>query len=360
MSSGNDFQLIIILRPSLSDDTVNRHVGDRAFTRIESLLLDTGITFQIWCPSTLSEARDMARSASVIARVVVAAGGDGTINAVAGGLTGTECCLGILPVGSGNDIARGLHIPLKLQDAVNLLANGYRMLHPGLRDSESGQAASGNISIRKLDAGIVTGMDVVAPAQEARGACPIFINTLGFGFDGKVAWNASRIRIFRGKWKYLSGVLKSLFTYRACEMEITADHKNWRGRYLMATVANGPYEGGGIRIAPNADSGDGFFDLVLIRDTGVFARIPLLLRVLLFGAEEGPKITSILCRSVSISSALPVTIHADGEVLSRQATAITAVIHPAELTVICGTGGNSGWNTGGNTGRNSGGGAAIG
>jgi len=360
LSSNKRALVIVIFRPALASDAAPLPAENRLVARLETLLNRNGIPHEIWRPATLREARDMARKASDISPIVAAAGGDGTINAVSGGLAGTECHLGILPIGSGNDIARGLLVPRKLSAAVALLADGCRLLQSDtllqsdnllksdtLQNSDtlpkSGTESSGkkpHASIRIIDIGACTTSNHTESNHTDEGSgqrLPTkyhFINTLGFGFDGRVAWNASRMRFLRGKWKYLGGVLQSLFFYRATDMIITADGETYSGRFLMATVANGPFEGGGIPIAPRADPGDGLFDLVMIRDTGVFLRIPLLLRVLLFGASDSRSIRLKKCRTVHVTSSQPVMAHADGEVISRELAQFKATIQPEQLAVI--------------------------
>ncbi len=326
----------MIFRPSFAADAAPLPAENRLVARLEALLNRNGVPHEIWRPATLSEAGDMARKASTASPIVAAAGGDGTINAVSGGLLGTECRLGILPIGSGNDIARGLQIPRKLSAAVALLANGYRLLKSGTESPvKKSSRKNPTASILKIDAGVfATANETDAASDRSRQYDRHFINTLGFGFDGRVAWNASRMRFLRGKWKYLGGVLQSLLFYRATDMTITADGETYSGRYLMATVANGPFEGGGIHIAPRADPGDGLFDLVMIHDTGVLARIPLLLRVLFSGASDSPDIRLKQCRTVRVTSSRPVMAHADGEVISRRLTKFSATIRPVQIAVI--------------------------
>lgn len=339
----------MIFRPGAAADAPPLPTESRLSARLETLLNRNGIPHEIWRPATLPEAADMARKASTLSPVVAAAGGDGTINAVSGGLAGTDCCLGILPVGSGNDIARGLKVPRKLSAAVTLLANGCRLLQSGTLQQSGNVIQSGTVlksssescgkkpdaSIRKIDIGVCTASNQTD--KNSRQRRPLgyhFINTLGFGFDGRVAWNASRMKCLRGKWKYLAGVLQSLFFYRATDMTITADGETYSGRYLMVTVANGPFEGGGIPIAPRADPTDGVFDLVMIHDTGIFARIPLLLRVLLFGTSDSRSIRLKQCRTVHVTSGQPVMAHTDGEVISPGLTKFSASIQPPQLSVI--------------------------
>ncbi len=284
-----------------------------------SLLERYGIIADIHETTSLTEATLVARKASGSYRLVLAGGGDGTISAVAAGLSGTGCCMGMIPFGSGNDVARGLHISRGLHASIRHLSDRLSDL------SDTGTDPSDHV-VRYIDTGQLTSE---APHS-------FFLNTLGVGFDGKVADNATHTRLFRGKTKYLFGVLKSLFTYRATSMTVTTDQGNISGRFLMVTVANGSYEGGGIRIAPEADHSDGLFNVVMIRDTGLWARIPLLIRVLLWGARPDDKISTVTTRHVRIETEDAVFVHADGEIISRQLKFITAKVDPGSLKMITG------------------------
>ncbi len=351
--------LVVIFRPDSISGRDNITSSKHLTRKLGGFLTQVGLTHEILRPASLAEATEMAIQASRTCRIVAAAGGDGTINAVAKGLAGSECCLGVLPLGSGNDTARGLGIPQRLPDAVRLLKSAQKLLSSGdtikhthfaditAAPDDATRPESARIPrilpgsiIQKMDAGYVSYYDSsdrmsAGPASSLNQS--FFINTLGTGFDGKVAWNASKTRFPGGKLKYPVGVLKSLFTYKACVMTVTADAETIRDRFLMATVANGPFEGGGIPIAPSADHRDGFFQLVLIRDIGRMARIPLLIKVLLHGASEGSGIIIKKCSSISIDCDRPQMVHTDGEVISTTVVKLKADIHPGLLNIICGS-----------------------
>ncbi|MFO8028300.1 MAG: diacylglycerol kinase family protein [Cyclonatronaceae bacterium] len=332
MRTGDSPILPVIFRPALPV-AGRRHARERRLAdRLEKYMTKNGFRVRIGHPKTLSEAVEMAREAGRSSPLVVAAGGDGTINAVATGIMDTGCCLGILPLGSGNDLARGLHIPKNLSGAVRLLRSGYELLTGG---PETGKVRSGTI-LRNMDTGRIASMESPEPDPVLPSTPHRFLNTLGIGFDGEVAWNASQMRMNGGMMKYMRGVIRSLFTYQATGMTVTADGETISGRFLMATVANGPFEGSGIPVAPDADPTDGFFNLILIRDADTLSRLLLFIRVLFSGTSEGGLILIRKCRNVHISTSLPVMVHADGEMISARMNGLSAVIQPASLTVIGG------------------------
>lgn len=292
-------------------------------TDIRRLLAAEGLNADIRKTSSLSEVTAIAEKATGSYRLIVAGGGDGTIGAVAAGLTGSRCILGILPFGSGNDIAKGLRIPNNIHGAMRLLQNGIpRCMDVGLY--RTGDRLHGSPETNQN------------PRLRSNG---LYINSLGMGFDGKVSNTASTTLLFRGRMKYMYGVLRSLFTYRAFEMTVELDDEVISDRLLMVTVANGRFEGGGIPIAPQADVFDGKLDVVMIRDTGIFARVPLLLRVLMRGAVEEPRVMLRKSRTIRIQSSHSRFAHADGELIGSALTHITVSVKPRALHIITGLSG---------------------
>ncbi len=373
---------------------VNLRLKQRRLDQLKLLLNSVGLTIRIHEASSLIEATRIAHEASRSSRFVVACGGDGTVSAVAAGLADTGCCLGILPSGSGNDIARGLNIPRKLSDAARLLKDGAVNVLPKMPTQCPEQTAQkayepspqttdpeirSTVTILKMDLGLLRFYDSDKPPHSVNeqqkqishheplpheSQMPrdeqisgkgkfsdegpfshheqvhhdklkrrTFINTLGVGFDGLAAYNASRTKWIPGKLKYLYGVFKSLFSWRATSMQVELDHEIITERLLMTTVANGPFEGGGIPIAPPADPSDGLFDVVMIRDVHRLARIPLLLRVFFFGAVGGPKIIMRKSRTIHIHTTPPCFVHADGEMISLSLSHITASVKPGALAM---------------------------
>jgi YegS/Rv2252/BmrU family lipid kinase len=172
----------------------------------------------------------LAREAAAAgAQAVIAVGGDGSVRDIAKGLMGSEAVLGIVPKGSGNGLARSLGIPLRLENALRVIATGRT---------------------RSIDVGY---------ANEE-----LFLSNAGAGFDALIAraFAASRRRGLRA---YSWLVTKHLWQYRAPEWQISADGKEWTERAFMINVANGAQLGYNFKIAPLARPDDGYLDLTIVR-----------------------------------------------------------------------------------------------
>jgi diacylglycerol kinase (ATP) len=187
------------------------------------------------------EIRPLAmRAASQGAFAVVAVGGDGTVNQVAPALVGKRCCLGIIPAGTGNGLARALGIPLNAEAACRLLAAG---------------------KVKPLDFGA---MDL------GRG----YANMLGIGWDAWIAARANRLRWLNkisGFLRYLGAAILCLPRLGTQGLRLDLDGVKIEGRFLVVAVANSPQYGFGCTIAPDAVLDDGEFDVVCLPVIGPFA-----------------------------------------------------------------------------------------
>ena len=167
--------------------------------------------------------------------MVVAIGGDGTINEVARGLIGSSTILGIIPKGSGNGFARSLGIPLTIRRACEVLVRG---------------------NTRRIDVGYLAGKP--------------FFNTAGFGLDSAIGWEYNRKRRrFRGFLPYFMIGVKEFFVVKREEVKFQLPGDSFSRRTLLVTLANGREYGSGIVISPDADPSDGKLDLCMIDDIGL-------------------------------------------------------------------------------------------
>lgn len=174
---------------------------------------------------------------------LVVVGGDGMVhlaaNALAGsGAAGGETPLGIIPSGTGNDVARALGLPRH-----DVPAAAARVL--------AALAAGG----RRIDAGRV----------RAGGRTHWFAGVLSAGFDAAVNERANRWRRPRGRARYHLAMLRELATFRAIEYTVTADGERGRQGAMLISVANGTSFGGGMKVAPGAVLDDGYLELVTVR-----------------------------------------------------------------------------------------------
>ena len=236
------------------------------------------------------------RSAREGATLVVAVGGDGTVNEVVGGLMRVpkegRPLLAVFPAGTGNDYSRVLGLTKW--------------------DVEGAADAIRRRDVRTLDAGEVNGR--------------FFANSVGLGFDGAVAETAAKVRYLKGFPAYLWSVFKVLRTWENFELTLTVDGRTISGRALLAAVANGPRSGGGFLLAPDAKADDGLFDVCRLGDLKKLEALRHLPKAL-DGSHVGlPWVTILRAREVVLASDRPLTAHVDGNLA-------TGVAHPDPLRI---------------------------
>jgi diacylglycerol kinase (ATP) len=270
-----------------------------------------GADFDLVQTSAAGEAIRLAREALDAGfDTIVAVGGDGTSHEVVNGMmahsngqvVGT---LGCIPAGSGNDFATMAGAPTDLDAACQLIVAG---------------------STRVLDIGQVRLDDCIVR---------YFDNAVGVGFDGLVTMETRKAKHLRGMALYLPVVLKTIFlSMRPPRAEITFDGQTIRKTTLMTVIANGPREGGGFLVAPDAKCDDGLFDL-MIADTmpklGMLAMIPRFMK----GTHVGHPLVSIQhVKDVSVRSEDPLYVHVDGEILCDEAHEVEIKMIPGCLRMI--------------------------
>lgn len=218
------------------------------------------------------------------ADLIVAAGGDGTIASLAPGLVHRDVILGILPLGTGNDLAR----------------------HLGLNSVPAAVASIARATPRQID----------AIAVEIDGSSPrISLNVSGFGFDAAVADRVNRWRGPRlGTLTYIAAVLAELIVYRPRRMVVSVDGAANELQAMLCSVANSSFYGGGMRVAPHACVEDGLLDVVLIRNVSRLEFLRSFPKVFSGTHLSHPAVTLRQGRIVEIDSHAAGPILIDGEV----------------------------------------------
>jgi diacylglycerol kinase (ATP) len=241
------------------------------------------------------------RAAKEGAGIVAAAGGDGTYGEVVNGLVGTDACLGVLPLGTGNDFARALGLAGNLDLAARALAEGCPK-----------------------------------PIDLGRIGERYFINIAGCGFDAAVAKRVNRanrgFRWLHGTAAYVAAVLQTLATWRAAEMCVTIDGDPMNLRAMLCCVANTPSYGGGMRIAPAARIDDGLLDVCILREAGRLEFLRAFPRVFKGTHLNHPKFFTRTARRITIQSDIPLQVLVDGDV--THATPVTFEVAPSAIRVM--------------------------
>ncbi|MFN3741561.1 MAG: diacylglycerol/lipid kinase family protein [Anaerolineales bacterium] len=238
---------------------------------------------------------------------IIAIGGDGTVHEVLNGLMQIPAdrrpILGVVPLGSGNDFARAVGIPTRPAEALRRALIG---------------------DPRPIDLGQV---------RDDLGRQEYFDNTLGIGFDGVVNLRSHRLPLLRGFLTYFVAVIQTiLLNFDPMKLQIEIDQETTQLSALMLTLCNGPREGGGFHVAPEARVDDGILNYVLVSKISrpmMFRLIPEFLN----GTQARfPQVRLGTFRRLRLTSDRPLYIHADGEVFSGFGTRL----HHLEVEVIPG------------------------
>lgn len=239
-----------------------------------------GVGAEIFLTERAGHARDMAAAAAAAGtELVIAWGGDGTLNEVGSALLDTATTLGVVPAGSGNGLAAALAVP---------------------RDPRAALAVAFDGRTRAIDAGMIAGRP--------------FFNIAGVGFDARVAklFNA-RGGGRRGGWPYILIGVREGCTYRASAYRLELDGTGRDVHALLIAFANGREYGIGARIAPMAELDDGWLDAFVVDERAVVARFWHARHLALGTAHLAPNVTAERVRRAVIAAPGPIDFHVDGE-----------------------------------------------
>jgi len=231
--------------------------------------------------------------------MAVAVGGDGTVNEVLNGLfdndslINQDVVLGVIPVGSGCDFARGLGIPKKVGEALKLLEYG---------------------SIRKIDVGRAKYIDL-----DGNKALRLFINMADIGAGGVVVQKARQApRLLGRRPNYLWGILHVSVNYKPKKVNIAIDdHETVSLPVLNMMIANGRYFGFGFLPAPKAVMNDGLFDIVNLGDLNIVENLFNLPKLYMGTHLNMNKVSSYRGKKVVADSEEEVLLEVDGELIGR-------------------------------------------
>lgn len=244
------------------------------------------------------------------ASIIVAVGGDGTVNEVANGVIGSPKTLAIIPNGSGNDFVKSLSIPPAFDLAFEkILAGNLRVIDCGVVETSDLQGTSNSVS-----------------------RC--FVNGVGIGFDAAVAERTHQIKFLAGTALYVLAVFQTLGKYHSPEFSLTIDSQSSNSRNLLIAIGNGICAGGGFYLTPKAKVDDGLLDICLIEEMSV-GKILRLIPSVMKGQHEGRSGVSFdKAKSIRVSAQQRFFVHADGEIVGRNTQQVRVRIIEKALNVI--------------------------
>jgi YegS/Rv2252/BmrU family lipid kinase len=279
-----------------------RPAAARRRAELASAIVDRhGDPVEVFVTERPGHARELARAAAHRgARLVVAWGGDGTINEVASALAFREVPLGIVPAGSGNGLARQLGINPHPAQAI--------------RDAIAAEP-------RLIDLGEIGDR--------------LFVNVAGVGFDAHVAarFNEGGPRR-RGFLTYAGISAQALWRYAPTVYAIETESGRLQTRAMLIAVANSAEFGNGACIAPGARVDDGLLDLVIIEPRPLIRTICQLPRLFTGTIDHAPGYRRQRIGRATLESEEPMVFHVDGEPVSG-GTSLRIRVHPGAL-YVCG------------------------
>ena len=226
---------------------------------------------------------------------IIAVGGDGTINEVASVLTNTKIPLGIIPLGSGNGLARHLSIPMQVEKAYHLALNGHPI---------------------RMDVGSINGKR--------------FFCTAGVGFDATVA-NAFAKGEKRGLVNYITATLTSLIRYKPIQVSI--NEGPWEEVFSL-TIANANQFGNNAYISPFSNIQDGTLEMVKIKKMNWLQAAIVSMRLFFKSIHNSPLVEIVDVKEVKITYKSKANLHMDGEALQTTEPDLIVTVEASSLNVI--------------------------
>jgi YegS/Rv2252/BmrU family lipid kinase len=275
----------------------------RIWGRVRAVLERAGIKLDVNETSAMGAGADLAaRAARDGWPLVVAVGGDGTVNEVVNGVVeaaAPDTAVAVIPTGRGRDVCRNF-----------------------------GVARDPMLAARRVIEGDDVGVDV-GLAESADGRRRYFLSAAGIGFDAAVAERARRGRA-PGTIGYLLAVLRCLAGYQPSRVTLVLDDGPAVVVRVAAVVcANSAHYGGGMKIAPSASPSDGRFDVVVLGDLGSLELLRWLPTLYTGGHLRNPKVSLRPATRMTLETASPLPAHTDGEPLSF--TPVRLAVRPNAL-----------------------------
>ena len=247
------------------------------------------------------------------ARLVIAVGGDGTLQEVVNGLFSNghlmnpDCHLGIVCSGTGKGFAQSIGLPAAIQDQIELIHEGH---------------------FRSVDIAKVHYRN-----REGVPSYRYYLNECQLGIGGAVVRNVQQNhKRLGGTLAFGLGTLETTFRYRNQSMTVTANvEKHCFGRFTGIVIANGAYTGGGMNLTPGARVDDGQLNVLLMHDLSIVQRLRVFPRIYSGSHVRSALFTHFKASTVTVESDEQVLVEADGELLGT--TPCTVKVLPSQLCV---------------------------
>jgi diacylglycerol kinase (ATP) len=283
--------------------SANRKRAKSSFFWLKSKVNQYWPDAEIFVTESKSDIRRAVHQASQNHDVIIACGGDGTVNEVFSQAIDLDVTLGVLPMGSGNDFAKSVHFSTKTAHAIEQL----REVMPEY------------IDVVRFRTNLGDGY---------------MFNTLGIGLDGAINHVASGVTRLKGPLIYIYSALKSIFNIKIGHFQLIIDGIEFNSHLIMLTVANGKIEGGNFKVAPHAQNNDGKLDLVTLPPIPTYQLLPLLPLFLLGKQSLYPQVSTRNFHTLDLVLDIGLPLHVDGEQMGLKVTELHIELLPSKIRVL--------------------------
>ena len=285
---------VLIANPTAGNAHARR-VAEQAALAVQ----DAGQAVELRYTRAKGHATELAQQAVAEgAERIVVCGGDGTIGETLAPLAGSHTALGLLPCGTCNDLARALAVPLQVEAAIDNLLRG---------------------EVRAIDLG--------------RAGDRFFATIAAFGFDAEVNRRMESAQgPLSGRPRYILEALRHLVGYQPTRVRLCGDFGELEQEVLLVSTANTRNYGGDLRVAPDADLGDGLFDVVVVNAVPRPVILSLMLRLFWRAHVRHPAVRVERTARLVLHTDAPHHVYADGDYLGQ--TPLVLEVSPAALRVV--------------------------
>lgn len=264
---------------------------------IDQQLNRTQFDYEIVYTKAAKHATELAKQAvATDFNIVVAVGGDGSVNEVARGLIGSNTAMAIMPAGSGNGFARHMKIPLDLKKAMNII-------------NDAKEASIDTIQLNN----------------------ETFINVAGVGFDAHIGWEFAKFGK-RGFSSYLKVIIREFPKFKVQDYELIINGIPLHKKAFLISFANGSQWGNNAHIAPLADVADGLMDIAILKNFSFWNVISIGYKLFRKTIHLSPHLETIKAKEVLIKQTNSIA-HIDGEPI-EVGHSISIKVNPLSLRVI--------------------------
>lgn len=268
-------QALLIINP-ISGTRSKQGLGDI----VASKLRECGVKTKVRITTAGGDAYKMAKEAAEAGfDMVLAAGGDGTVNETANAIAHSKCVLGILPLGSGNGLARSLGIPQDIYEALKVVCTG---------------------NVMTCDRGLANGFP--------------YYCTFGVGFDAAVSQKFA-VTKKRGKVTYIRSAFREFLNYRSQAYALQINGHTLTVKALLIAVCNAPQYGNNAYIGPKAKLADGLLDITVVHSDNPFSAMLMGMDLFTGNIDKNRSIQCFRTPSVTIVRKEDGPVHLDGEPL---------------------------------------------